>query len=388
MSGSVIRCLPKEQLHELLLSGGVPPGKINQIDYDLSPRKRVDAVFRALEKTGPKVSDRVYALIDRANQFYNDHGLRSLRSVVIAEDLDLEEFDAIEGVRASAVWLLARSTGAFERALAANYADSHTLGRMWSGFVFDGPVEMPRINEPDARLQFEEEVRDELAKDAQSGRCSFDWFARVATDPVTGEDKRCVQVTIYQETRPQIEPQFTEDGHLGAVTRRPVYEGAIVFDEQSATIDVVAKGGLPLRRQIADMLGKAISFTENKVQAIELRLLNLSRFLGDEPLEIKAEDGITRVWVERLTLESSNAGGLVITLTAGFTERDSRSLNERARDAFGSNSPLSQPDCRVIEVRLRVFFASGKTHSRSKGMPLDLKLQIVPPSEICRNTNV
>ena len=311
MGGSLkgfIRCLPKERLDELLLVAGVDPGEIDRVDHNLSSWKRADAVLKVLEQAGPKISEYVYSLVDRAGQFHTAHGLRALRSVVIAEDLDLQAFDAIEDVRACAVWLLARSARAFEHALAANYADSHTFGRMWSGFVFDGPAEMPRINAPDVRRQFEDELRDELAKDVLSGRCSFDWFFRVATDPVAGEAKRCIQVTIYQETRPQIEPQFTEQGHLTAVTRRPVYEGAIIFDEQSATIDVVAKGGLQLRQKIADMLGNAISPTEITARATELRLLDLSRLLGNDPLEVRAEDGITGVWVERLTVEKLGCG--------------------------------------------------------------------------------
>src|SRR5687767_7082329 len=116
-----IRCLPRAQLHELFLVAGVRPGEINGIDHGLSSSKRTDAILKVLERAGPKISDCVYSLVDQAHQFRNDHGLRSLRSVVIAEDLDLRAFDAIEDNRACAVWLLARSRVAFEHALAANY---------------------------------------------------------------------------------------------------------------------------------------------------------------------------------------------------------------------------------------------------------------------------
>ena len=141
MGGSVkgfIRCLPKERLDELLFVAGLDPGEINGIDHNLASSKGADAVLKVLEQAGPKISEYAYSLIGRAGQFRTAHGLRALRSVVIAEDLDLQAFDAIEDVRACAVWLLARSARAFEHALAANYADTHTFGRMWSGFVFEG----------------------------------------------------------------------------------------------------------------------------------------------------------------------------------------------------------------------------------------------------------
>ncbi len=122
------------------------------------------------------------------------------------------------------------------------------------------------------------------------------------------------------------------------------------------------------------MLGKAISPTENKVRATELRLLDLSRLLGTDSLEIRAEDGITGVWVERLTLESPDAGALLITLGASLTDLERRSLYERARTAFGSNSPIGKPGWRVIDAVLRVFFAPGRTGPGNKGMPIELKL--------------
>lgn len=368
---SFVKKTPWSDLRRLLSWAGTPVESLNDIDPKMRKEAFAEAVFSAIDGAGERVASEVFAAIDQIEQFRDDFGLKSLRSVAVASGIPPEEFDAHEDIRPAAIQLLTRNRRDFERAVASHYADRYRQGRSWSGFALGAPGEIELRKDAAAQEAFEAEALKLFAEDPLCGRCKFDWFERMVPDPWTGEEHRCRQATVYLEERPRSESKFDEDGEVIVETRRPVAEGAVVFDRGTGQVEVVAKGGRVLHERVATLFRETMIEGGAATEPVRMRRLGLQRLARPTPLDIRAEDGVVAAEVDRLTMVDSSES-LTVTLASREGVIDEDDLHGRARADFADRSPIGRPGWRIVSASIRVVFAPDGPDKRPKTVRVTL----------------
>jgi len=362
---------PPTQLLELFTWSGWPKDQVSAIGEMSDVAARFRALQQLLQDGTSLCTDKLGAASDQIEQLRDEQGQRALFSVARANGIDLDEF---EDPRACAIHLLVRNQEAFDRALASHYADRLSHGRMWSCFALRGDATVAFNPSDDAKRSFATALIGDLGKDQQSGRCQVDWFVRLIEDADGAAPARVVQATLYQEARPQVEPEFGEDGEIASRMRRPVHEGAVMFDEVKGQIDIVARGGKATRQKIAEAFVRLFLSGADNPRPIEMRLLDLSSLSSPCTFAIRAEDDVIAVEVERLRLASPDGDGFMVTVEAKNGAGDEDAIQERARRNFGPRGPLGKPGWTVVAASLRVRFAPEAESTRSKSIRVELTL--------------
>lgn len=358
------------------------------IDWTAKPRSRTDQLERAVRNTTEKIEPLITATIEQIEKIADETGRRSLRDVLDPEEHDLEAFDQLPDPRACAIWVLQISTDLFERALEIDYASRKRTPKFWSGFILDGNPPLPEAFDGRRHVEFETDVQNIFASSAGlRGSSHIEWFRRMTTDPLTGERHWCVQATMYQEGTPRSEPVISEPKGLEHVIRAPLIEGAIVFDGEAGTIDVVARGGKRVHRKIAESFGSRILDLDSDMRLLETRALDLTKLARDRPLEIRAEDGIDGVEVSMLRLASTSGDPMMLTIETGSAGIiDEGDIYERMRREFGSPELSSRPSWRIVKAELR--FTLTPKAGRSRGKILRVQLSLPNRTNLRQNTEI
>ena len=196
-----------------------------------------------------------------------------MRSVVAGAGLSLEEFDAFSDVRGCGVWLLLCSAPTLEHAVGADYALRRRHGRSWGGYRAD---DADLTLTEDAEKAFALAAAEVLQTEGAAGRCKVEWFKRVIPDEAGGDDRHCIQATIYREQPPRSELQFNNDDDVEPVIVRPVAEAALVVDPKEGAVDVCARGGKAVLESLAKAFFDAASESNVAVEPIAMRRLHLT----------------------------------------------------------------------------------------------------------------
>lgn len=369
-----VQQVPRQQLEKMLEWAGVSAQSVGEIDFTQKPQRRAEQLLAVLDASDAKSRETFHAAVEEIEQLRDEQGWRALRSVAVGYLLEPEEFDKLEDVRAAAIEVLVRDPRVFERVLAAQYADRSRGGRMWSGFAVATGDRASALDDQVALARFAAEVQEILPLDPPGGRCKVDCFDRIVRDPLTEEISCCVQATIYQEDRPTREPRFEDDQTVVAETRRPVHEGAIIHDQTTGDVDVIAKGGSTIRDKIAAAYSSFLGQGEDNVAPVKRRAVDLARLHEDRTFEIRAEDGVEAVKIERLKLLGPQGSGFAVTLEASASIIEDATIHELARSTFGTGSPIGRRGWRIVQASLRVVFAPVDGERKRKAVKVELGL--------------
>src|SRR6185437_7141471 len=91
--------------------------------------------------------------------------------------------------------------------------------------------------------------------DGSIGKLKIDSFDRCTVSGNGAPLGRNVHYAIYSEGLPVSDVEFLGD-ELKRETRHPVHEGAILYDADGRSLDVVASGGKAVRNMIADSFAR------------------------------------------------------------------------------------------------------------------------------------
>jgi hypothetical protein len=137
----------------------------------------------------------------------------------------------------------------FDHALAIAYADRMRHGRSWSGYRL--PAHLTPSKNPSDLALLEADRSDLFRRFDGSGRkLKIDWFERRTCDLNGAPIGQVDHYSVYVEGLPQCGIEFDHEEPKRR-TRRPVIEAVICCDPASGMLDVVSKGGRPLREEIA-----------------------------------------------------------------------------------------------------------------------------------------
>ena len=346
----------------------------DEIDWTSRPRKRTDQIESAIRSHIAKTSAEIQVTVDQIEKIADEKGRRSLRDVLKSDEHDLDEFDTLPDPRACAVWLRGIAPALFERALQIDYADRTRSPRKWSGYKLRHSGIEDDVSDL-RRTMFHGALAEILAKDGGNGRIHIEWQDRVKHGAGTSDTRECLQVTIFREAAPRSEAAFSSVGALEYGIRRPVIEGALVYEPETGAIDVVTAGGKKVREEVANAFAINALGCEPEMDLIEARLLDLSSLSGWRQFEIRDEDGVEAVEVSKLHLSSPGSDPLFVMVQSGGPGPiDEGALYARMARLIGGPVLGQRPGWRVIFAELRITFRPEQGSSRSKSLRVELGL--------------
>jgi hypothetical protein len=154
-------------------------------------------------------------------------------------------------------------------------------------------------------------------------------------------------------------------------TRRPVIEAAICCDPVTGTLDVVSKGGRPLREGIAKSFAQHLLDSETTLTPVSRRDFDLDRFKRPMPFPTDPSDGIKSVEVTLLRLR--NAAGHFGRVTIEIDDTEHGDIHASSACLFGDSDLLRRSDWRVIQAKLKIAFYPEAKGKRAKTINVELR---------------
>jgi hypothetical protein len=262
--------------------------------------------------------------------------------------------------------VLTENEAALDHALAVSYAERLRNGRKWSAFSLPSPA---TENSDLERLKaLEADIATVLTEFDGTGRkIKIDSFKR--TSP--GRDaKLTVHHSIYAEGLPESHLEFEREEPRRR-TRRPVREGAISYDPERRVLDVIARGGRPVREKIAQSYGRHVLCLKDELSPILVRSFNLERLKRPIAFPTDPADGVKSVKVTLLRLQ--NIGDSYGRVTIEINDSERPDIYAISDQWFGDADPLKRPDWRVTEAKLRIIFFPEAGGRRAKTVTIELR---------------
>jgi hypothetical protein len=131
---------------------------------------------------------------------------------------------------------------------------------------------------------------------------------------------RIIHYSVYVEGLPECSIEFEREEKRR--TRRPVIEAAICCDPVSGMLDIVSKGGRPLREEIAQSFAVHLLDSEHALTPLRPRDFDLDRLKRPMPFPTDPSDGITSVEVTLLRLRNVAGHFGRVTIEVGGEHAD------------------------------------------------------------------
>src|SRR3984893_16682064 len=282
-----------------------------RIDWRAKPADLLSLVKTAIEVLPERVRERVFEDFERIDQLSNDVGQRALQSLIEHNEALLRRFHSCNGSEARGLFVLLTDEEDFDHALATAYAERMRHGRSWSGYCLPAPLAPSKSPSDIARL--EADLSGLFREFDGTGRnLKVDWFERRACDLKGAALGQVIHYSVYVEGLPECSMEFDHEEPKRR-TRRPVIEAAICCDPVSGVLDIVSKGGRPLREKIAQSFAARLLDSENALTPIRPRDFDLDRLKRPMPFPTDPSDGIKSVEVTLLRLR--DAAGPFVRVT-------------------------------------------------------------------------
>ena len=229
-------------------------------------------------------------------------------------------------------------------------------GRSWSGYCLRAPL-APSKNPSDIAL-LEADLSALFHQFDGTGRkLKIESFERNTADFPGGPCRQIIHYSVYVEGLPECSVVFEGDEPKRR-TRRPVIEAAICCDPVTGTLDVVSKGGRPLREDIAKSFAEHLLDSETTLTPVSRRDFDLDRLKRPMPFPTDPSDGIKSVEVTLLRLRNTARGFGRVTIEADDTE-------QHDDDCVGRAGVLFFGAPRAIDERhLELHLSDGEDRAR------------------------
>jgi len=339
------------------------------INWENKDRALLGQVRKAIEALPDQDREHIFDDFERAAQLCDDIGQRALQSVLAHELRDAVR--ASDSDEARALLVLLRDPRAFDHALATAYADRFRNGRSWSGFLLCSGV-APQPDQAGLTALKAEIGGLFKAFDGSGRKLKIEYFERRGRSPEGKAASPIMHYSIYVEGLPESGIEFEgEDDEPTRRTRRPVVDAAICYEPEGGQIDIVSKGGRPVREAIARSFTGCLLGSGLELEPISRRRFGLDRLKRRMPFPRDQHDGIkdVRVTALRLADMASDTGRLTI-------EKDDPGggdIYDASARWFGDADPLKRANWRVTQAKLCIVFHPEKIGKRDKKIVIELR---------------
>jgi hypothetical protein len=338
------------------------------IDRTDKPTDLLSSVKALIEALPEIERERVFEDFERIDQLSDDIGQRALQSLIEHNEALLRRFHSCNGSEARGLFVLLANEEAFDNALATAYAERMRHGRSWSGYCLPAPL-APSKNPTDIGL-LEADLRALFHEFDGTGRkLKVDWFERRTCDLKGAALGQIIHYSVYVEGLPECSIEFDREVPRRR-TRRPVIEAAICCDPASGMLDIVSKGGRPLRKEIAQSFAARLLDSENALTPVRPRGFELDRLKRPMPFPTDPSDGVKSVEVTFLRLRNTAGRFGRVTIEVDGEHAD---IYGTSAGWFGDFDPLRRSEWRVMQAKLRIAFHPEGNGKRGKSITVELR---------------
>lgn len=341
-----------------------------QVDWTVkSSADLLNSVKAAIDSLPELEREQVFEDFERIGQLSDEVGQRALQSVIEYDEALLHRFHSCDGSEARGIFVLFADEAAFDHALTTVYAERLRHGRSWSGYCL--AASLAPSKSPSNIALLEADLRALFRKFDGTGRkLKIDCFERRTCDPKGAAVGQVIHYTVYVEGLPQSSIVFDREEPKRR-TRRPVIEAAICWDSVSGTLDIVSKGGRPLREEIALSFAARLLDSEKTLTPIRPRDFDLHRLKRPMPFPTDPSDGIKSVEVTLLRLRNAASQFGYVTIEIDGTEGGD--IHAKSAHWFGDSDPLRRPDWQVTQAKLKIVFHPEAAKKRAKTINVELR---------------
>jgi hypothetical protein len=258
---------------------------------------------------------------------------------------------------------------AFDNALATAYAERMRHGRSWSGYCLPAPL-APSKNPSDI-APLEGDLSALFHRFDGTGRkLKIETFERRTVDFPGDPCRQIVHYSVYVEGLPECSIEF-ERNEPKRRTRRPVIEAAICCDPVTGILDVVSKGGRPLREEIAKSFADRLLDSETALTPVSRRDFDLDRLKRRAAFPTDPVDRVKSVTVTLLRLRTSADHFGRVTIDIDGVEHGD--IQSRSACWFGDSDLLRRPDWQVTQANLKIAFYPEAKGKRAKTINVELR---------------
>jgi hypothetical protein len=341
-----------------------------QVDWTAKPVAFLVSMKAAIESLPEREREQVFEDFERVEQLSDEFGQRALQSVVEQDEVLLRQLHFCHGSEARGLFVLITDEEAFDHALATAYAERMRHGRSWSGYCLPAPL-IPSKNPSDIAL-----LEGDLSAlfhqfDGTGRKLKIESFERNAADFPGGPCRQIIHYSVYVEGLPECSVVFEGDEPKRR-TRRPVIEASICCDPVTGMLDVVSKGGRPLRESIAKSFADRLLDSETTLTPVSRRDFDLDRLKRPMPFPTDPSDGIKSVEVTLLRLRNTAGGFGRVTIEAD--DAGHGGIHASSACWFGDSDLLLRPDWQVIQAKLKIAFYPEAKGKRAKTINVELRV--------------
>lgn len=345
----------------------------DDFDWSLKGTALVNSLDALLSNTGNELENSIRAELESILGIADRDGWRAVEEICRGNNIDL---DGCEGEHDAIMMLALDHREIFERAISASSFKRRNGGRDWSAFELTGGRSSTEISDEAARERFVSKALAILGVPSGWKR-EADWYTAIRRDPITEEESRVTQATIYVEERPESSLAFGDGNSVEWRIVPRVGEVGVFYDAQDHVFEVYASGGKSQRDRYA--LAFVECFLGGAAEAAETprREINFEPLLRKPVFEIDPADRIESYEVSQLSFYSIGGG------FATFERRgDGESIYEFVERRFGAQSPVTARGWAITAATLRIVRNPLGGKGRTKTLTVDLKS---PNRTTCRN---
>ncbi len=348
--------------------------KLSAVDDVSDP----DAVLSELQHAAGD-DQRIWLVFQEAEAFAPREARWVLRSVLVRHASLLAAFDAkTETNRECALWLASKSYQLFEQAVSVLNTSRRLGGQSWEGWSIatsDSDEVHPNLRE-ETIFTFEQHVRnalEEVKTSGPRGKIKAVPFERLLAVKVTHSQRTVTQVTIYAEGPHESREKISEANEVHFVSERSIDKGAVIYDPDHQTIEVVVRGGTHVRKAVADAFCKSFFPTERQLFRLISREIDFSKFSEEPVLPLTADDPIEHVAVDEIRYSLPASEGALITLESPYSAARKTSIYADARDWPEVSHPENMSSWTIVAIRLRFLFKGDGKLRKQRVRTVELK---------------
>ena len=328
--------------------------ELSPTELAASPTKVTEAIDRALEQLPVGARGRLLHEIETVEKLATEVGERAIASATLHENLG-----ELPSRHARALWVFLNDPEGFHRAEESVHHDAQRYSRQWTPFAGQKGCDLRRDHA--AQEAFKAALRVQF----DTPNVHLDIFDRSRSSFFDGnaagddEDKvDLVQITIYREDRPNVEPAFVEN-KFAYQTRSRVIEAAVTYEPASGRIECVAAQRANREAVVAHfstiMLGCAPELVPFMMRSYDLSVLADRVDFRTDPIDLI--DGVS---VAMLRLSPSDGTSDQVTIER--LAESGRDIWEVAEERLGKNALATS--YRISQARIAIRYRAHGSNRR------------------------
>ncbi|MEM7776350.1 MAG: hypothetical protein AAF732_12145 [Pseudomonadota bacterium] len=275
------------------------------------------------------------------------------------------------------IWLATHDPSLFDHIVSAAHALKGLGTKSWEAFTVDGLIDLAVAVDDEERMsRFRDEAREFLHRQTRVpafGKLVVDSYRHRTSRSHTHSLHPWIQVNVYAELSPEAREVVTSPNTVGAVQLPRTYRASILCEPEKRTIEVVAKGGQPVRDGLVALFCKHLLPPDVSAQKLVSRCIDFSLFRKEPDFELHTDDGVSSVVVDEVRLLPPSAEAGLVTIERKRKHGKPASVYQSAEEWFGGQSPIGRAGWEFVGVRLRLTFKADEVTHKQRVRTIELR---------------